>query len=41
VVRGVLRLPLPFGKYDQVAVPGFDAGAMENIGLVLFRQTCC
>lgn len=28
----------PFGKYDQVAVPGFDAGAMENIGLVLFRQ---
>jgi len=30
--------PFPFGKYDQVAVPGFDAGAMENIGLVLFRQ---
>ena len=30
--------PYPFGKYDQVAVPGFDAGAMENIGLVLFRQ---
>ncbi len=28
----------PFGKYDQVAVPGFDAGAMENVGLVLFRQ---
>lgn len=28
----------PFAKYDQVAVPGFDAGAMENIGLVLFRQ---
>jgi puromycin-sensitive aminopeptidase len=30
--------PYPYGKYDQVAVPGFDAGAMENIGLVLFRQ---
>lgn len=30
--------PYPFAKYDQVAVPGFDAGAMENIGLVLFRQ---
>lgn len=30
--------PYPFGKYDQVAAPGFDAGAMENIGLVLFRQ---
>ena len=28
----------PFAKYDQVAVPGFDAGAMENVGLVLFRQ---
>ena len=31
-------IPYPFGKYDQVAVPGFDAGAMENVGLVLFRQ---
>lgn len=31
-------LPYPFAKYDQVAVPGFDAGAMENVGLVLFRQ---
>lgn len=30
--------PYPFKKYDQVAVPGFDAGAMENVGLVLFRQ---
>ncbi len=30
--------PYPFVKYDQAAVPGFDAGAMENIGLVLFRQ---
>ncbi len=28
----------PYKKYDQVAVPGFDAFAMENIGLVLFRQ---
>lgn len=28
----------PYKKYDQVAVPGFDAGAMENVGLVLFRQ---
>ena len=30
--------PYHFAKYDQVAVPGFAAGAMENSGLVLFRQ---
>jgi puromycin-sensitive aminopeptidase len=30
--------PYAFKKYDQIAVPGFDAGAMENVGLVLFRQ---
>ncbi len=31
-------IPYHFDKYDQVAVPGFSAGAMENSGLVLFRQ---
>ncbi len=31
--------PYHFDKYDQVAVPGFAAGAMENAGLVLFRQS--
>lgn len=31
-------LPYAYHKYDQVGVPGFDAGAMENVGLVLFRQ---
>ena len=30
--------PYHFDKYDQVAVPGFAAGAMENVGLVTFRQ---
>jgi puromycin-sensitive aminopeptidase len=30
--------PYHYDKYDQVAVPGFAAGAMENSGLVLFRQ---
>ena len=30
--------PYHFEKYDQVAVPSFSAGAMENSGLVLFRQ---
>lgn len=30
--------PYHYDKYDQAAVPGFAAGAMENSGLVLFRQ---
>ncbi len=28
-----------FGKYDQVAVPSFAFGAMENAGLVTFRPS--
>jgi len=28
----------PFKKLDQVAVPGFDAGAMENVGAIFYRQ---
>ena len=31
-------MPYHFDKYDQAAVPGFSAGAMENSGLVLYRQ---
>ena len=31
-------VPYHFDKLDQIAVPGFAAGAMENSGLVLFRQ---
>ena len=30
--------PYPFGKYDQVFVPEYNAGAMENIGCVVFRD---
>lgn len=29
----------PFGDYDQVFVPEFNAGAMENPGCVTFRDT--
>lgn len=28
----------PFGKYDQVIVPDFNAGAMENVGAVTFSE---
>jgi len=31
-------VPYPFGKYDQVIVPDFNAGAMENVGAVTFRE---
>ena len=30
--------PYPFGKYDQVFVPEYNSGAMENIGCVVFRD---
>lgn len=31
-------IPYPYGKLDVVAVPDFAAGAMENAGLVTFRD---
>jgi aminopeptidase N len=30
--------PYPFGKYDQVGVAEFNAGAMENAGCVTFHE---
>ncbi|HMA34817.1 MAG TPA: M1 family aminopeptidase [Chloroflexia bacterium] len=32
-------IPYHWQKLDQVGVPGFAAGAMENVGLVLYRQS--
>ena len=31
-------LPYPFAKYDQIFVPEFNAGAMENAGAVTFLE---
>ncbi len=31
--------PYPFGKYDQLFVPEFNAGAMENPGCITFSES--
>ncbi|MEK0306970.1 aminopeptidase N [Bifidobacterium favimelis] len=32
-------VPFPWAKYDQIFVPEYNAGAMENIGLVTIRDS--
>ena len=36
--NGAFGLRYPFGKYDQLFVPEFNAGAMENAGAVTIRE---
>ena len=31
--------PYPFAKYDQIFVPEFNSGAMENVGAVTFSES--
>ena len=35
---GLFDYPYPFAKYDQLFVPEFNAGAMENAGCVTFLE---
>ncbi len=37
--EGKFNYPYPFDKYDQMFVPEFNAGAMENAGAVTFTET--
>ena len=34
-------VPYPYGKYDQIFVPEYNWGAMENVGAVTFNESTC
>ncbi|MES2625743.1 MAG: aminopeptidase N [Pseudomonadota bacterium] len=36
--QNYFEVPYPFGKYDQIIVPDFNPGAMENVGAVTFNE---
>ena len=36
--EGQYGVPYPFTKYDQIFVPEYNAGAMENAGCITFRD---
>ena len=34
-----MGIPYPYDKLDHIAVPDFEAGAMENPGAIIYRET--
>lgn len=38
ILESYFAIPYPYRKLDVVAVPDFGAGAMENVGLITFRE---
>jgi aminopeptidase N len=37
--EGAFGVPYPYGKYDQIFVPEYNWGAMENVGAVTFNES--
>ncbi|HTV10520.1 MAG TPA: M1 family metallopeptidase [Acidimicrobiales bacterium] len=38
-LRNYFSMPYPADKLDHIAIPDFASGAMENVGLVTYRET--